>query len=166
MKVFIIKISKKNLRKSRRLKQKMTNKIAIVRIRGGIKVKKVFRDTLDMLRLYNKNYCVVLESTPQIIGMINKIRDFVTYGEIQDELFKELIEKRGVEYTGREKDSKGKISYNRKYIEVDGKKYNKYFRLNSPRKGYGRKGTKKPFAKSGSLGDRGEKINDLIRRMI
>ena len=144
----------------------MTNKIAVVRVRGKIKIKKELKDTLNMLRLYNKNYCVVLEPTPQLIGMIRKVKDFVTYGEIQDDVFNELIEKRGEEYKGREKDSKGKIDYSRKYYDINGKKYKKYFRLSPPRKGYGRKGTKKPFSRGGTLGNRGEKINDIIRRMI
>lgn len=141
-------------------------KIAVIRVRGRINIRKQIKDTFDMLRLYNKNYCVVLESTPQNMGMINKVKDFVTCGEIEEGLFNELIAKRGEEYTGREKDSKGKIDYSRKYFEIDGRKYKKYFRLNPPKKGYGRKGTKKPFSKSGALGNRGDKINDLLKRMI
>lgn len=141
-------------------------KIAVIRVRGRINIRKQIKDTFDMLRLYNKNYCVVLESTPQNMGMINKVKDFVTCGEIEEGLFNELIAKRGEEYTGREKDSKGKIDYSRKYFEIDGRKYKKYFRLNPPKKGYGRKGTKKPFSKGGALGNRGDKINDLLKRMI
>ncbi|MCK5138976.1 MAG: uL30 family ribosomal protein [Nanoarchaeota archaeon] len=141
-------------------------KIAVIRVRGSVRIKKEIIDTLNMLRLYNKNYCVVLNPTPQNIGMVNKVKDFVTYGEVEEGLFKELIGKRGEEYKGREKDSKGKIEYKRKYFEFDGKKYNKYFRLPPPRKGYERKGIKKPFSRGGALGNRREKINDLIRRMI
>lgn len=141
-------------------------KIAVIRVRGRINIRKQIKDTFDMIRLYNKNYCVVLESTPQNMGMINKVKDFVTCGEIEEGLFNELIAKRGEEYTGREKDSKGKIDYSRKYFEIDGRKYKKYFRLNPPKKGYGRKGTKKPFSKGGALGNRGDKINDLLKRMI
>ena len=60
---------------------------------------------------------------------------------------------------------KGKIDYN-KFVDVDGKKIKKIFRLNSPKRGYGRKGTKVSFKNSGALGYRGDKINDLIMRMI
>ena len=141
-------------------------KIAIVRIRGDINIKTEVKDTLSMLRLYDKNYCVVIESTKQNLGMLNKVRNFVTYGEIEDELFKELVEKRGQEYDGRTKDSKEKIDYGRRFMTIDGKKYKKFFRLSPPTKGYGRKGIKKPFSQSGALGNRKEKINDLLRRMI
>ena len=42
----------------------------------------------------------------------------------------------------------------------------KVLRLGPPRKGYGRKGIKKDFSIGGALGDRKEKINDLVRRML
>lgn len=144
----------------------MTKKIAIIRVRGRINIRKEIRDTLSMLKLYNKNHCVVIENTPQNMGMIKKVKDFVTYGEIEEELYKELVTKKGEEYTGREKDSKEKIDYSRRYLVLDNKKYKKYFRLGPPRKGYGKEGIKKVFSKNGALGNRGEKINDIIRRMI
>ena len=36
----------------------------------------------------------------------------------------------------------------------------------SEKKGYGRKGIKTPFSKGGALGYRGDKINDMIQRMM
>lgn len=42
---------------------------------------------------------------------------------------------------------------------------NKNLNLQPPRKGYGRKGVKTAYSKSGSFGPRKEKINDLIKRM-
>lgn len=137
----------------------MPKKIAIVRVRGFVKVKKEIKDTFDMLRLYNKNYCVVVEDSSANMGMIKRVKDYATYGEITPETFKELIAKRGEEY-------KGNIEQKNKFMEMEGKKYNKFFRLQPPRKGYGRKGLKKPFSKAGALGYRGTKINDLIKRMI
>jgi large subunit ribosomal protein L30 len=142
----------------------MAKKIAVISVRGFIKLKKDVKDTLRMMRLYNKNYCVVFDNIPAKMGMIKKVKDYVTYGEIDEATFKELVSKRGEIYTGREKDEKMDMS--RKYMEVDGKKYNKFFRLAPPRKGYGRAGIKRPFSKAGALGYRGIKINDLIRRMI
>ena len=141
------------------------SKIALVRIRGMVKMRKEVEDTLQMLHLHNKNHASLIENTPQAIGMLAKVKDFVTYGEINDETFKQLVAK-GEKYTGREQDKKGKISYSRRYIEVDGKKLKKYFRLAPPRKGYGRKGIKKPFSRGGALGNRKEKINDLLQRMM
>ncbi len=140
-------------------------KIAVIRVRGLVRVKKKINDTLKMLRLYKKNCCIVVPPTQTYLGMIKKVKDYVTYGEINDETFKLLIEKRGHLYKEREKDTKGKISYNKFFIH-DNKKYKKYFRLNPPKKGFGRKGIKLSFKVGGALGYRGEKINDLIKRMI
>lgn len=119
----------------------MSEKIVAVRVRGLIGVRRELRETMDMLRLYKKNYCVVLNDTPSIRGMLVKVKDFITWGNIDDETLKLLKEKR------TEKDKK-------------------FFRLNPPKKGFGRKGIKKVFGVGGALGDRKEKINDLIIRMI
>ena len=139
--------------------------LAVIRVRGltGIKIK--IEDTLKMIRLYKKNYCCVLPNNPVYSGMLKKAKDYITWGEIDDELFNELVEKRGEEFKGRECDTKKKIIYNDFFLHND-KKFKKYFRLNPPRKGFGRKGIKTSFQQGGALGYRGEKINDLIKRMI
>jgi large subunit ribosomal protein L30 len=140
-------------------------KIAVIRVRGDIGVNKKIKDTLKMLRLYRKNYCVVLPYNPSYLGMVKKIKDYVTYGIINKEVYDLLIKERGEEYKGRETDDKGKINY-KKFININGKKIKPFFRLNPPQKGFGRKGIKKPFSIGGALGDRKEKINDLIMRMV
>jgi len=139
-------------------------KIAVVRVRGMTHVRRDIEKALDMLRLYNKNYCVVVEDTPANRGTLNKVKDYVTYGPILDEVFKEMVEKRGDEYTGKLHDEKKKIDYGRRFFEFNGKKYKKYFRLNPPRKGY--RSIKKGFQAGGALGNRKDMINDLLRRMI
>jgi len=140
-------------------------KIAVIRVRGLVRVKKEINDTLNMLRLYKKNCCVVVPATEGYVGMIKKVKDYVTYGEISEETFKLLIEKRGQLYKEREKSNKGKINYNKFFVH-NNKKYKKYFRLSPPKKGFGRKGIKVSFKASGARGYRKEKINDLIKRMI
>ena len=141
------------------------SKIAIVRVRGSINLSNDIKETLSLLRLYRKNYCVVVEDSPSYKGMINKVKDFVTYGEIDDGTYKELVEKRREEFKGREKDSKSKVEY-KKFILVDGKKIKPFFRLSPPKKGFGRKGIKVAYAAKGALGYRAEKINELLKRMI
>jgi len=141
------------------------SKLAIVRVRGDVNLKNEVKDTFSLLRLYRKNFCVVLENTPSCLGMVKKIKDYVTYGEIDDETYKLLVEKRGEEYKGREKDSKGKITY-KKFIEINGKKIKPFFRLSPPKGGFDRKGIKVSFKAHGALGYRAEKINDLLKRMI
>jgi len=133
------------------------NKIAIIRVRGKNKIRKPVKDTFIFLRLLNKNHCVILDKSDNIMGMVKKVKDYVTYGEIDDATLKLLVEKRG-------KESKDKES--KKSIEFDGKKYRPFFALNPPRKGYGRKGVKVSFKAGGALGYRADKINDIIKKMI
>ena len=92
--------------------------------------------------------------------MIQKIKDYVTWGEVDEKVYNSLVEKKGEVYTRRLSDRQGKIKYNR-FIEVSGRKIKKYFRLNSPKKGFGRKGIKVSFVKGGGLGYRKDKINGV-----
>lgn len=127
---------------------KPNKKFAVVRVRGLVRVRKDINYTMDLLGLYRKNYCVLIDA--KNIGMIKKVKDYVTYGKIDQETEDLLIKKKGE----KTKDNAGK--------EV----MKKFFRLNSPKKGFGRKGIKISFSKSGALGYRGNKINDLIKRML
>jgi large subunit ribosomal protein L30 len=113
-------------------------KLAIIRIRGAIKASSEVISTLDMLRMYRKNYCVVIEDTPSNKGMIHKVKDYVTWGSVSEEILNALKQKF---------------------------KEKKFFNLSPPIGGYGRGGIKKAFPK-GALGNRGEKINLLLKRMI
>ncbi len=115
-------------------------KLALIRVRGRIKVNPKIRDTLEYLGLKNVNNCVVVPDTPAFRGMIRKVSSYVTWGEISDDVAKVLTEKRA---------QRGKT-----------------FRLHPPKKGWERKGIKKPLKQGGALGYRGEKINELIKRMI
>jgi large subunit ribosomal protein L30 len=144
--------------------QSNSGKIAIVLVRGIVGLPQPVKDTLLLLKLNRKNHCVVVENSPVNLGMIKKVKDYVTWGEISDDVYNQLVEKRGEEYEGRLADSKNK--YNYKTLDINGKKYKRYFRLNPPRKGFGRKGIKIAFKVGGGLGDRKEKMNDLILRML
>lgn len=141
-------------------------KIVVVRVRGRVRLLTKIKDTLDMIRLYKKNYCVLLENTPANKGMVQKAKDFITWGIADDKLVEELFEKRGRLYNGPLTDSKKKIEYKGRYVEYNGKKYSKFFALNPPRGGFGRKGIKRTFAASGAVGDRGKDINEFVRKMI
>ena len=141
-----------------------SGKLAIVLVRGVVGVTQSVKDTLSLLKLNRKNHCVVIDNNPVNLGMIKKVKDFITWGEIDEDTFKELVEKRGAEFQARLTDRKEKYSY--KSLEINGKKYKPYFRLNPPKKGFGRKGIKVAFKVGGGLGYRAEKINDLIKRML
>lgn len=147
-----------------RKKSEPGKKLAVILVRGMNKTDYQTKETLAMLNLQRKNHLVIVNDSASVMGMVKKVKDFVTWGEIDDTTFKELVMKRGEEFLARTADSKGKYEYN--YVDFNGRKYKPYFRLNPPKKGFGRKGIKVPFKVGGALGYRGDKINDLIQRMI
>ncbi len=147
-------------------KKGSVGKLAVILIRSRNQITKTILDTLDMLRLFKRNVCVVVDDTPAMRGMVDKVKDYVAFGILGDGTYEKLMQKRAEEYSGRLSDRKDIIKYDSRYIEHNGKKYKCFFRLSPPRKGYGRKGIKSPFAVGGALGNRGEKINDLIERML
>lgn len=119
-------------------------KLAIIRIRGEMHIAKPIKDTLDMLRLRKKHACVILDDTPVNKGMLRKVKDYVTYGEVNEESRKLLDAKRARQV------KEGAVVYH----------------LAPPRGGFERKGIKKPFSLKGALGYRGDKINQLIKKMV
>ena len=139
--------------------------LAAVRVRGKTGVKSGTSDTLNMLRLYKNNYCAVFPNNPVYAGMLMKAKDYITWGEIDNDTFKMLLDKRGEEFKQRTSDTKNKIKYD-DFITVNSRKLKKFFRLNAPRKGFERKGVKQTFKNGGALGYRGAAINGLIKRMV
>lgn len=154
-------------------------KIAVIRVMGSMGLKKNVTTTLKLLRLYKKNYCIVVENTPYYIGMLKKIRHCSTWGEMNQATFKSLLEKRGklarkksltLEYLKQKTDldfemfTKEFFAFNKNLKDIPGLKL--FFRLSPPRNGFERKGVKVQFSQGGVLGYRKDKINDLIMRMI
>lgn len=128
----------------------MPSKIAIVRIRGIPNKGPSVARTLQLLKLGKKNWCAVFDDSKDLRGMLMKVKDYATWGEVNEEILRLLNEKRG-------KKPKGE--------QAKGKKPRAVFGLHPPRGGFERKGIKQPFTKGGALGDRKEKINDLLKRM-
>ncbi len=143
----------------------MEKKFAAIRVRGLTQVNTKIEDTMQLLRLYRKNYCSVVPDNSTYAGMLRKAKDYITWGEVDDETYQLLVNKRGEEFTGRETDKYEKIKYD-DFVVANGKKIKKFFRLNAPRKGFERKGIKHSFNEGGALGYRGAKINELIKRMV
>ena len=119
-------------------------KIAVVRIRGQVGLNRDVKETLHRLRVRRKYACVVFDNpSKEQMGMIQRMKDFVAYGEIDDKTHKELVDKRG-----------------QKDVNV---KLKPFFRLHPPRGGID---AKKHFGvKKGVLGNN-KKMNELIQRML
>lgn len=155
-------------------------KIIVLRVRGTAHVKSEIEDTLNLLNLTRKNHCVILDKKPEVMGMVHKVNDYVTWGEADANLIEKLVTSRG-RLSGNKKISDDAVKEGSKYKSVkefakavsdgkagvnDVKNLKPIFRLNPPLKGFERAGIKKPFKSGGVLGYRGEKINELIERML
>lgn len=121
-------------------------KLALILIRGLIRMRGDIVATLYSLRLRKKHACVVIDDTRSNRVAAAKCKDYITYGELDDETYKLLVERRG------RKNKDGSLK--------------KFFALQPPRGGFERKGIKTPFTNHGALGYRGKKINDLLKKMI
>lgn len=155
------------------------NRIAVIQIRGGIGIKDKIKNTLNLLRLFKKNSCVIINETPSFMGMLNSLKDYVTWGEINKETFRLLLEKRGrlpgnmlitEEYLKKsvnlsfDQFAEQFLTNKKELKDVPGLK--QFFRLKPPVNGFENKGIKKPFSMGGALGYRKDNVNELIRRML
>jgi len=151
--------------------------LAVVRLRGNIKVRREMLDTLRMLGLTRVNHCVLLRGGDSEKGMLKKVKDMVTWGEINRETLLHLLKKRGrirgeLPLTEERVREWGFSSLEELADALLGGKVwvkdlpglKKVFRLHPPRGGY--RAIKKSVKEGGDLGYRGEAINELLMRMI
>ncbi|AVB76797.1 50S ribosomal protein L30 [Methanococcus maripaludis] len=151
---------------------------AVVRVRGSVGVRGDIADTMKMLRLHRVNHCVIIPDTEHYTGMIKKVKDYVTYGEIDKDTLVALILKRG-RLPGNKRLSEELVKELTELpveelaekviageIKIKDTPIKPVFRLHPPRKGYDRAGVKKGFSIGGALGYRSGKINDLLNKMM
>lgn len=151
----------------------------VVRLRGTVHIKKDLARTLRLLRLNKKHNCIIVPETKEILGMIKKVSNVVTWGEINEKTASKLLSKRGrlpgnkritegylKEKVGKTIEEAAKDIANGalKVKDVPGLK--PVFRLKPPSKGLERKGLKAEYSMGGSFGYRGNKINDFLMRMV
>jgi len=148
-----------------------------IRIRGGVNAPVRVEDTLRMLRMERNNTSTILDDRPDYLGMLQKAKDWITWGEPTVETIRLLLEKRGEAPGGGRIDSE-----TLKALGYDGMdelaaalhtcsvEFNKldsvkpFLRLHPPSKGFKRT-VKRPYRAKGELGYRGDAINNLARRM-
>lgn len=138
--------------------------IIVIRISGLVEVPSKIQETLFRMRLRRKYTAVLIEPTKENLKLLQKVRNFSAYGPINKEMLEQLIEKRGEMIDKSKKISKDKIisEIPKKSLSELGMK--PFFRLHPPRKGID---SKLHFPlKRGVLGDNGEKINELLGRML
>ena len=159
-------------------KTEQNKTIAVVRIRGTISAQKEARETLSLLHLDHTNHAILIDDRPSYKGMLQRVGNYVTWGEVTKETVSEMLQKRARLLGNKKLDEEyiTKIGY-KTFDElaealVTGKvEHGKLpfmtplFKLHPPSKGYKGK-TKKSFRQGGEAGYRGEAINALVKRMI
>jgi len=150
---------------------------AIVQVRGVVKTRREIKDTLAMLRLHHINHCVVVPDTPEYLGMIRKVKDFVAYGEVDPEILGTVLSTRG-RLVGNRPLTDEYVKANSRFATITGfadavargeaslrdlPGLKPVMRLHPPRKGH--RTLKRTFQQGGALGYYGREINTLLYRM-
>ena len=150
----------------------------VIRVRGQADVNYDIQHTMALLGLNRVNHCAIIPENASTKGMLQVIKDYCTWGEIDEETLVKLIRERGKlagdkditddylketsEFATVEEMAKAIIENDYKMKDIEGAK--PVFRLHPPVKGY--EGNKRSFQNGGALGYRGAAINDLVNRML
>ena len=137
--------------------------ILTIRISGLVEMPPDAKETLFRMRLRKKYSAILMKETQETKNLLQAVRNFVAYGKIDEKTLEELISKRAKPLDNKIKkiDSKKTAETILKDgIEKSGIK--SFFGLHPPRKGI----DSKTHYPKGVLGDNGEAINDLVRRML
>ena len=151
---------------------------AVIRVRGQPDVNVDIRRTMELMNLTRVNHCVIIPENDVTKGMLQKAKDYITWGEINESTLTDMIRIRGrlagdititdeylkanTEFGTVADMAKAMIGSDYKMKDVEGAKA--VFRLHPPAKGY--EGIKRSYRNGGALGYRGEAINELIARML
>lgn len=152
---------------------------AIVRLRGTVNVSPDIRYALALLRLHRVNHCALLDDNEYTRGMLAKVKDYVAWGPISEEMLVTLLKTRGRLSGGQRLTEEyvhgqtpfGSIQELARALlagSVTMRALAQYrikplLRLHPPRKGL--RGKKRSFQQGGDLGNHGEQINDLLSKM-
>ncbi|MFP4000949.1 MAG: 50S ribosomal protein L30 [Thermoplasmata archaeon] len=149
---------------------------AVVRLKSSRDKTQKTKDTLEMLRLNSVNHCTVIPESPTYKGMLKKVKDLITWGEIDIETMVSLLERSsGMARDELEEKISERTSYDKidqfaiavtsdKVLLSDIEGLDRVFRLNPPKGSY--QSIKKAYNMGGALGYRGSDINSLIQKML
>ncbi|MHA1785107.1 MAG: 50S ribosomal protein L30 [Candidatus Helarchaeota archaeon] len=161
------------------LQKERDKRLIVIRLRGRVGVKWDIRDTLKMLNLHRVNHAVVVDNRKSYLGMLQKVKDYVTWGILDEKICLDLFKKRArlignkpltdeyvtkyTNYKTIEELARGFLNF-----EIELKKLpqlKRVFRLHPPRKGF-KYSKKRPVGDYGELGYRKEQIVELVKRML
>jgi len=166
---------KKEMKEGESKKRKQHKLYAAVRIRGVVGAPSSIKNTLHILRLRKKFSCVLIQYEQVQTGMLNKVKDYVSYGLIKSDVLKNLLLERGKKIGNKplkhdelaskiDDITKDLINFKIKPADLNKFGIKPFFRLHPPRGGF-KKETRLPWPK-GILGNTGDNINELITKML
>ena len=152
----------------------------VIRVRSDRTVERSIRETMQHLNLTRVNHAVLIPENDAYAGMLHKVKDFVTWGEVSAEAITDLIRDRGrLIGDNPVTDADVKAATDHKPIAAfakaiasgdattkDMETLKRVFRLHPPRGNNGWGGVKCHFTVGGALGFRGDAIEELAARMI
>ena len=152
----------------------------VIRVRSDRTVERSIKETMQHLNLTRVNHAVLVPERDTYEGMLHKVKDFVTWGEISADAVAELISERGRLVGGAPvTDASVKESTDYKNIKEfaaaiasgdastkDMETLKHVFRMHPPHGSKGWGGVKRHFTVGGALGFRGEAIEELATRMM
>ncbi len=134
--------------------------LAVIRVRGRVKVRQSIAETLNRLNLKRVNNLVLVNSgDPSRLGMVQKCKDFVTFGEIEKEPLSKLLGSKGLKIDEAAVSSLVSGAKSPKDLKIA-----MPLRMHPPAHGY--EGIKKDYKSGGSLGYRSTEISKLVMRML
>lgn len=139
--------------------------IIVIRINGMVGMNSDMQEALFRMRLRRKYAAVLIKPTPENMKLIQKVRNFISFGDISKETLVELIKKRAQPISKGAKIDAEKIAAEVESKGLENLGLKPFFRLHPPRGGIESKvhaGTRKKAV----LGDMKDKINELVRRML
>ena len=152
----------------------------VVRVRSDRGVERRIRHTMAMLNLTRVNHATIVPESSTYAGMLQKSKDFVTWGVIDANTIESLLKERGrmvgnkpvddaaikanSEFKSMKDFAKALASGEATMKSVDGLK--PVLRLHPPRGSKGWGGIKRAYSVGGALGLRGDEISSLAERMI
>lgn len=155
----------------------MAKAYLVVRIKGQADVPHWAKTTLTLLKLEKKFRATIVPAKENTLGMLNKVKHYVSWQEIDSSLAKELVDK------------KARVSGYKKITDADIKKIGfntadelatslaegktsmsklkpmkPWFALSPPRHGF-KRSTKRMYGQKGVLGQNAE-LGNLVRNMM
>ena len=155
----------------------MANAFLVVRIKGQADVPHWANTTLNLLKLEKKFRATILPAKENTLGMLNKVKHYVSWQEIDTPTTKELLDKKGRKSGYKKITPEDLTQIGFKSIDElassisEGKSslgklspLKPWFALSPPKKSF-KKITKKLYGQKGILGHNKERA-DIVRRMM